>query len=68
MEINRYIPTNDPILERVVDETTPVVIIDALMNAREDRHQMLQGLALTINAMSIETRRELYKLIGAYEH
>jgi hypothetical protein len=69
MEINRYLPTNDPILtDEIGHDTlmnTAVMVNNALMNAREDRHHMLQGLALTINAMSIETRRDLYKLIGA---
>lgn len=72
MQIQRYEPTNDPILiDEIGHDTlmnTAVVVNDALTNAREDRHQMLQGLALTINAMSIETRRDLFKLIGAYEH
>jgi len=65
-----YEPTNDPVLQEdigqpVIDETA-ITVVEALVTAREDRHESIRGMVLMINALTDSSRRDLYVALGVH--
>lgn len=66
-----YDPDNDSVLIEDIGSdalynVAPVRVTDALISAREDRHESIRGMVLMIQALTDSTRRELYTALGVH--
>lgn len=65
-----YDPTNDSVIQEELDAgvyaNTPVSFLEALTDAREDRHESIRGMVLMIQALTDSSRRELYTQLGVH--
>lgn len=66
-----YDPTNDSVIQEditsgILEEETPILVMNALIVAREDRHESIRGMVLMIQALTDSSRRELYVALGVH--
>lgn len=66
-----YDPTNDSVIQEditsgILEEETPILVMNALIVAREDRHESIRGMVLMIQALTDSSRRELYTQLGVH--
>lgn len=65
-----YDPTNDSVIQEEIGKRmlgdTPITVLEALTDAREDRHETIRAMVLMIGALTDSTRRELYTALGVH--
>lgn len=65
-----YDPTNDSVIQEEIGQRmlgdTPITVLEALTDAREDRHETIRAMVLMIGALTDSTRRELYTALGVH--
>ena len=65
-----YDPTNDPVIQETIGHevigNTSIMVVQELYNAREDRHELIRGIAEMIKTMTDDARRELYTQLGVH--
>jgi hypothetical protein len=65
-----YDPDNDFVIQETIPGEvrlkTPIVVLENLIVAREDRHESIRGMVLMIQALTDSSRRELYTQLGVH--
>ena len=65
-----YEATTDKVIQEDIGEdaiySSAIVVTDALVAAREDRHESIRGMVLMIQALTDSVRRDLYLALGVH--